>query len=180
MTRLIVLPASTYDRYKTDGVQFSKLCDTNYITEVSSVTDLAEMQDAHDNFTIEFCSVLDVCLAEPPLALLAKSAATLDAYQAKWRELHNRLEGRMQSLHLRQGTSARTIRSYTLYPVDENLWVAVQQRLHDVIGDPSRLSVKVNRDFFDSVIGELLRNRSFELVAATKIFTNYLESQRVD
>lgn len=180
MTTLIVLPEHVFQQYMTDGVVFAKLCCVEYMKEVSSVNALADIQEAMQNFSIEFCPELDVTLADTPLASIAKRIAENGADVDQWTEFYKRLEGRAANIELRQGNKSALLRKYTLNPVDENLWVAVQQRLHDVTGDPGRLSIKVNSDFFDAVIAEATRSKPLEVVASTKVFTNYLESLRVD
>jgi hypothetical protein len=177
MVKLLVIPQSVLEQFQTDGVQFTKLLDTNYIASVASVSDLADIHDAMNKFPFSFCQSTDVELADSPITGLAKAAEVSGLGQHKAVDLHNRVEGRIASNALmRAKTPSFGVYDYTLYPVDENLWVAVQQRLHGDNGDPARLSSKLNLALFDSMINELLRTRTFESVAATKLFTNYLEA----
>lgn len=176
MTTIIVLPENVYNQYKADGVVFSKLSNVNYMVEVSTVNSLAEIQEAIVNYPFNHTSeILDLQLAESPLTMISKYVALQEADEATYRELYNRLEGRVANAALRQG-NANVVRKYTLYPVEENLWVAVQQRLHDVISDPGKLQIKVNSSYFNQVIQSLSMSMPIYEIAKTNLFTNYLDS----
>lgn len=177
MIKILVIPKPVFEQFKTDGVQFSRLCDTNYIAEVCSVSDLTEIHEAINKFPFTFCHQTGVELAPSPVTGLATAATSGEYGQHKLEDLYNRVEGRIASSALRKGLAPEgSLLQYELYPVDENLWVAVQQRLHSDNGDPSRLSTKANHALFDSMIAELLRTRTFESVASTNLFTYYLEA----
>jgi hypothetical protein len=178
MTKLIVIPQGVFDQYQADGVQFGKLLDTNYIASVSSVNDLAEIHRAIEQFPFQFCKDTDVTVVDSPLVGIALASTEPCVEQVQMRDLYNRVNSRVQTLELQStGNAEQKFCGFMLYPVDENLWVAVQQRLHSDIGDPSRVSIEANRAFFDSMIQELLQTRSFPSVASTNLFTYYLEAQ---
>jgi len=92
-------------------------------------------------------------------------------------DLHNALEERVETLSLRLANQPKLVSEYSLYPVDENLWVAVQKSLPITNSDPERLSVISNRTFFDSMIYELLRTCKINQVASTNLFNYYLMSK---
>ncbi|AEH03558.1 virion structural protein [Pseudomonas phage PhiPA3] len=179
MIKLLVIPEAVFDQYKADGVDFSKLLCPNYIASVSSVNDLAEIDAVINEFQFPFCSATPIEKAESPVVGIAIKANSDCDEQFKMQELHNRLEERIATLALRKGNEPPFVGVYYLYPVDENLWVAVQKSLHTNNVDPNRLSLKANHSFFDSMVNELtaLPGFKFEQAANTNLFTYYLESQ---
>ncbi len=177
MIKLLVIPEAVYDQYKADGVQFTKLLCPNYIASVSSVNDLAEIDAAINEFPFRFCQGTQIEKADSPVVGIALKATSDDDNQFKMQELHNRVEERIVNMALRKANDSDYISVYSLYPVDEYLWVAVQKSLHTGSSDPDRLTIKANHTFFDSMISELTRACPFEQVMATNLFTYYLESQ---
>lgn len=178
MIKLLVLPEAVFDQYKTDGVQFNKLLCTEYMVSVSSVNDLAEIHLSLEEFPFDFSKQTPIEKADSPFVEIALTATDDNAVnQFTMQDLYNRLEERLETINLRKSGKEQLGAVYYLYPVDENLWVAVQKSLHDDKGDPKQLSIKYNRNFFDSMINELTRTSSFEEVAKTNLFTYYLESQ---
>lgn len=177
MTQLLVVPEAVYEQYKTDGVQFNRLLDTNYIASVSSVNDLAQIDLAINKFHFVFCPATGVTLAPSPLAgiAIASTADNLERFSMK--DLYNALEERIATITLRLTNEPQVCSEYSLYPVDENLWVAVQKSLPITNSDPERLSIISNRTFFDSMINELLRTRKLAEVATTNLFNYYLMSK---
>lgn len=177
MVKLLVIPADIMDHFQSDGVQLTKLLDINYMSSVASVSDLAAIHDAINKFPFRFCANTKVELADSPVMGLAQLANSVDGTCAKSQDLHNRVEGRISNNALTKALHpSLECYEYCLYPVDENLWVAVQKSLHTGNGDPARLSIKANRALFDDMIGELMRTRTPESVASTKLFTYYLEA----
>lgn len=177
MIKLLILPETVYDQYKSDGVQFTKLLCPNYIASVSSVNDLAEIDAAVNEFPFQFCSNTNVERADSPLVGIALKATSDDVDQFKMKELHNRLGERIANMAIRKAMDDDYTSIYSLYPVDEYLWVAVQKSLHTGSSDPVRLTIKVNHSFFDNMINELTRSCSFEQVMNTNLFNYYLESR---
>lgn len=179
MVQLLVLPEAVYEQYKADGVQFSKLLDTNYIacSDVSSVNDLAQIDLALNQFPFVFSLDTNITLAPSPRVGIAIASQTDNLEKFKMQDLHNALEERVESIALRITNQPQLVNEYYLYPVDENLWVAVQKSLPITNSDPERLSIISNRTFFDSMINELLRTRKLEQVASTNLFSYYLMSK---
>lgn len=181
MIKLLVLPQAVFDQYKADGVQFHKLLCTNYIaaSDVSSVNDLAEIDQAINEFPFAFGPGTPLEKADSPRTGIAMAATSDDLESYAMQKLQRLLDERVQTLALRRAAQPKLTSVYSLYPVDENLWVAVQKSLHNQNGDPTRLSIVSNRSFFDSMICELSATPGikFEAVAASNIFTHYLESQ---
>jgi hypothetical protein len=177
MVKLLVLPADLLEHFRNDGVQLTKLLDINYMSSVASVSDLAAIHDAINKFPFKFCSATKVELADSPVTGLMQLASGVGVTNPKMQDLHNRVEGRITNNALTKALHpSLECYEYSLYPVDENLWVAVQKSLHTGNGDPARLSIKANRALFDDMIGELMRTRTFESVASTNLFTYYLEA----
>ena len=169
MPVLMVIPHDVAVMMKDEGISFSQLGDINYMAEHLSANDIADIHQALSDFPFAFSPELEITLADSPLMQLATDESRQD--------LHYRVEGRIESNSLRRGTGAEQLAQvFTLNPVEENLWVAVQQRLHKEPGDPSRLLLKSNRGFFDSLIGQALHNMPFERMSSTNLFTYYLGS----
>lgn len=177
MAQLLVVPEAVYDQYKTDGVQFTRLLDTNYIASVSSVNDLAQIDIAMNQFPFVFCPGCGITLAPSPRAGIAIAATADNIDRFKMQDLHNALEERIETITLRHAQLPKVVSEYSLYPVDENLWVAVQKSLPITNSDPERYALISNRTFFDSMINELLRTCKLEQVASTNLFNYYLMSK---
>lgn len=179
MVQLLVIPEAVYEQYKTDGVQFNRLLDTNYIacSDVSSVNDLAQIDLALSQFPFVFCPGTNVTLAPSPRVGIALASTEDGENRFRMQDLHNALEERVETISIRLANQPTLVSEYSLYPVDENLWVAVQKSLPITNSDPERLSVISNRTFFDSMINELLRTCKINQVASTNLFNYYLMSK---
>lgn len=169
MPKLMVITNDVKVMMDNEGLPLHKLDDINYMAKYLSVTDLADIHTSLEDFPFKFDADLGIELADSPLAGLAADTSHEDLY--------NRVKGRVETNSLRDssGVNDSTV-SFTLHPTGENLWVAVQQRLHTEPGDPNRLLLKANTEFFDSLIGQVLHTQSFESVCSTNLFTNYLGS----
>jgi hypothetical protein len=169
MPILTVVPQDVFDLMQNEGIELSKLNDVNYMAEHLAASDIADIHHALKAFPFQFSDELEIQLSQSPFARLA-----LDE---KYADLYYRVNGRIETTALRNEAEAKqNVFSYTLYPVEENLWVAVQQRLHNEPGDPNRLLLKANTGFFDAVIEQALHTQSFERVCSTNLFTYYLGS----
>lgn len=177
MIQLLVLPEAVYEQYKVDGVLFNKLLDTNYIAEVSSINDLAQIDLALNQFPFVFCPNTGVALAPSPRVGIAIASTADNLERFKMQDLHNALEERVETVSLKLINAPVNVSEYYLYPVDENLWVAVQKSLPITNSDPERFAIISNRTFFDSMINELLRTRKIDQVATTNLFNYYLMSK---
>jgi len=177
MVNLLVIPADILEHFRNDGVQLTKLLDINYMAQTVSVSDLAAIHTAINKFPFRFCEATKVELASSPLTQLQIAANGVEGSCPIMQDLYNRVDGRVTNTQLKESLHpSLQCYEYSLYPVDENLWVAVQKSLHTGNGDPARLSIKANRALFDDMIGELMRTRTPESVASTKLFTYYLEA----
>ena len=65
---------------------------------------------------------------------------------------------------------------YSLYPVEETLWVAAMQRQRHEEGDPRKVFLAENSAFYNALVAQLLMNHPLEKVATTEVFGNYLKS----
>lgn len=177
MIKLLVIPRPVYEQYKADGVSFNRLLDTNYIASVSSVADLSAIDRAINEFQFTFCPNTGITMAESPRVgiALASQSDTLERF--KMQDLHNALEARIETLVLRKANEQPSVGVYELYPVDENIWVAVQKSLPNHNSDPARLSIVNNHTFFDSMIGALNQTCDLQKIASTNLFTYYLNSR---
>lgn len=177
MVNLLVIPADILEHFQVDGVQLTRLLDINYMSSVASVSDLAAIHDAINKFPFRFCQATKVEIAGSPVSAMSEVANGIGGTDAKMQDLLNRVEGRITNNALTKALHpSLECYEYSLYPVDENLWVAVQKSLHTGNGDPTRISIKANLALFDDMIGELMRTRKPESVASTKLFTYYLEA----
>lgn len=176
MTKILVIPKDVFEHFQATGVQLNKLLDIRYLASVSSVIDMALIHEAIARFNLPITGQLDIELADSPLTLVGLAAKEDSDDQIKLEDLYNRLESRLASSELRIVSNDKLVYDYYLYPVDENLWVAVQQSAHIVTSDPNRFSIEINHSFFDSMINQLCECHPFHVVASTNIFTYYLES----
>lgn len=169
MPKLMVITHDVKVMMDNEGLPLSKLDDINYMAKYLSVADLADIHTSLENFPFQFDPELGIELADSPLALLAVDNSHED--------LHYRVKARVETNSLRNSSDREgVIPSFSLIPTGENLWVAVQQRLHTEPGDPNRLLLKTNTEFLDTLIGQVLHTQSFESVCSTNLFTNYLGS----
>lgn len=169
MPRLIVVPHDVVAMMQNEGICLSKLDDPDYMAEHLAISDLADIHFAQAAFPFQFAPELEIQMLPSPLAALATSE--------KHAEVHYRLNGRIETCSLRNtGVSSEYLLGHSLYPVGENLWVAVQQRLPRESGDPSRLLLKANHALFDGMVAQVLHTFSFEKMCRTNLFTYYLGS----
>lgn len=168
MTTLHVIPASVYRMLEADGIALSCLRTQSDLVATMSVTDLAEITLAQRRFPYDFDKATDIQLPMTPYARLA--------CVAEYTELCDRLSARLESLELHEAARKTTLMShYDLYPVDDSLWVAVEQRVHAEKHDPTE-QMKRHNDFFSAMMANALYTRRFEDVCATNLFTYYLGS----
>lgn len=169
MSRLYVLPANVVSVLQEAGHSLTCLNDVNKMVEVLSAHDMAEIHLAMKRFPFEFDKELEITFGELPLNRLSQEEVH--------EHLFNRVETRVTTQMLRDETSGGVgLPEYTLYCVDETLWVAVQQRLYNAERDPSRLLLSLNRGFFDALIAQKLFTQSIEEISSTNLFTYFLES----
>lgn len=168
MPILHVLPATVADLLEAERVSLKILADIEAMASELSAQDLAEIHMAQQNFPFNFNDVGIVLAASPATRLLQT---------AQHEALHARVTERIATLQLQaQANPRKLVPSYTLNPVDENVWVAVQQRLDLTGRDPNRQLLSSNRAFFDALIAQLLHTHTFEQVCSTSLFTCYLGS----
>lgn len=169
MPTIQVVPHELVEALEAERLPLSVLGDIEHMAEVMSVDDLAGCQLARMDFPFTFDAELEISLASSVLNDLSHTTVH--------ENLHNRVEERVQTLQLQQVADASTIvPQYTLYPVDESLWVAAQQRLRVTDGDPGRQLLSCNQGFFDTLIAQALHTHSFESVCKTNLFTHYIQS----
>lgn len=177
MTQLLVIPEAVYNQYVADGVLFNRLLDTNYIASVSSINDLAQIDIVMSSFPFQFDDASGINLAVSPRAWIAIAASKDDLDRFKMQDIHNALEERIETITIRQTNQPKVVSEYSLYPVDENLWVAVQKSLPITNSDPERYVIINNRTFFDSMINESLRTHKLNDISLTNLFNYYLMSK---
>jgi hypothetical protein len=152
---------------EAEGISLKVLGDIDQMARLLSAHDMADIHLALQGFSFSFDSELQIELAQSPLTRLSAS----ETHES----VHYRVNERVQSQTLRQQAEGKNFTPvYTLNPVDENLWVAVQQRLHNQTADPSQLLLSSNQAFFDDLIAQALHCLPFEQVCKTNLFTYYL------
>jgi hypothetical protein len=177
MPSLLVIPAAVYSTLQDSGLGLSKLKDFNYMEKNMSASDLADIHVAQLKFPFTFSPELGIVMAQSPLDQLAIRLSEEGPDAQLHQDLYYRVNGRIQTCMLRSGgNAANTVYEYSLHAVDENLWVAVQQRLRDEPSDPGRLLLRANSSFFDELIAQALHTLPFERVCSTNLFTYYLGS----
>ena len=169
MPVLYVVPHDIVEMMNNEGISLKVLSDLDQLAQALSAHDMAEIHLAQTEFPFRFDPSLAIELGQSPVKQLALNG--------KHEELHYRVTGRVNSLKLtQQATAEKFTPVYTLNIVDENTWVAVQQRQHTQSADPVRLLRSLNQAFFDSLIAQALQTQSFEEVCKTNLFTYFLES----
>lgn len=175
MPSLIVIPESTFEAIRVSGVELPKLDDVYHMAEHVSASDLADIHVAQKAFPFAFNNQLGIKLLPSPLETLALACEEEGTDSVK--DLYTRVNGRYQAHLLKnQGSDNNIVYEYALHVVSENLWVAVQQRLRNETSDPSRLLLRANESFLESLIAQSLHSFKFEEVSSSKIFTYYLGS----
>jgi len=169
MVRLLVVPEAIMTMLIREGIPYSILKDVESMSGALSVHDMAEIHMAQKQFPFEFDQSLEIQFARSPLVELAESSES--------RTLYERLNERIETLTLRESAERESFTPvYTLYPVDETLWVAVLQRQDSREGDPHRELLSSNHAFFDALMAQTLHLHSFERVCSTNLFTYYLKA----
>lgn len=177
MPHLLVVPEDTFETLQAFGHSLSKLEDVNYMVENISASDLADIHVAHVDFPYELPAELGIGKAPTPLEFLAKAMDDPTTNTDSLQNLYNRVNGLVQTRLLKVADkSVNSVCEYVLHPVNENLWVAVQQRLRHEASDPSRVLLRANESFFDSMIAQALQLFKFEQVCSSNLFTYYLGS----
>ena len=171
------MPDDTFTMLQEAGLGLSKLKDINYMAKNLSVIDLADIHVALQEFPFSFSQELGISKAPSPLDQLAGVLSSAGPEADLLQDLYNRVNGRIETYQLRKGENLTVpVHQYRLHAVDENLWVAVQQRLRDEPSDPSRLLLRANSSFFDDMIAQVLHTSSFDRMCSTNLFTYYLGS----
>lgn len=169
MARLLVVPEDIMSMMVQEGLPYSLLHDCERMSTALSAHDMAEIHLAQKAFPFEFDVDLDITMARSPLVELAEDPNCASLYE--------RVSRRVATLTLREETNPADFTPvYTLYPVDETLWVAVLQRQDSHDGDPHRVRLSSNQAFFDAMMAQALHHHSFERVCRTNLFTYYLGS----
>lgn len=169
MPNLLVVPHEVFVMLQDGGVNLAKLNDINYMAEHLSASDIADIHSAQVAFPFAFDQTLNINMLRSPLTDLQTNE--------KYQDLYYRVNGRIETNSIREGSGvSQNAHVFSLYPVEENLWIVVQEKMHNVVGDPSRLLLKANQNFFDSMIAQCLHTLSFEEVCSTDLFTYYLGS----
>lgn len=167
MPVLYIASSNTVAMLEAEGVSLKVLANTNAMSQQLSPLDIAEMEQAFKAFPFQFGAELGIELATPPLQRLAATG--------EHEPLVARVKERVETEKLKETVAGEKFTPvYTLNPVDENTWVAVQQRLHDSGTDPTNRLLSSNQDFLDALIAQALHTRSFTKVTASNLFRYYL------
>jgi len=177
MPALLVIPEDTFVVMREASLNLAGLCDINYMSKHLSASDLADIHIALHEFPFVFSSELGFEKAKSPLDQLAQIMNEESKDSIKLQDLYNRVNGRIDSYMLNKSLNAdNSVYQYSLQVINENLWVAVQQRLRDKPSDPSRLLLRANASFFDDMMAQALHSIPFNRVCSTNLFTYYLGS----
>lgn len=170
----MVLPQSMVTTWQEENTPLSQLATLDRLISEVSPQELVDLHRARERFPFTFDAELRVYIARSPLDELHDSG--------KQPYLYDRALQRLETQRLTSPNKDTdpekpdAISVYTLYPVNESLWVAAEQRLCDYTGDPHRASLSANRAFFDALIAQALHTLSFERVCAANLFTYYLKA----
>lgn len=168
MTKLYVVPHDVMAILQAEDIPVSVFKDVRELIKRLSASDIADIHQAMLAFPFHFDPEVNLTLALSPAAVLLS--------EEQHTSLHYRVKERVDSYALQPTTEESYYPSYTLNPVDENVWVAVVQRHHTDGSDPGRQLLVNNRSFFDGLIAQVLHTLSFEKMCATNLFTYYLGS----
>lgn len=168
MTRLYVVPHDVMAMMHDAQIPIRAVCDLSLMVQHLSVNDMMDIYLAMQQFPFQFCEELDLRVGLNPYELLMVDGNVHPT-------VYNRLKERVDTQAL-QPQEETGVPSYTLNPVDENVWVAVVQRHHTEEGDPGRQLLSANQSFFDGLIANVLHTLSFEKLCTTNLFTHYLGS----
>lgn len=177
MVKIMVIPEALYEQYKAEGVQFNRLFELNYLTDTATVGELVEIDEAIVNFPKDFLIESKIQLIDSPIGQLRSLVNDNVNDYSEYKSLLDEIKIRLETNELRENDSNdMEYNIYTLKPIDEYLWVAVQKSMHVITSDPVKESVKANHSFINDMIKKLLDVLPFELVAATSLFRMYLDS----
>jgi len=168
MPMLVVVPESVAVMIKGQHNNFDVLTDINSMLRYLAPADIAEIFIATQDFKFNYDF-----LATSSFYGKFELALQDDMHESFARRLRKRYDSLMLE---NQAKEDEAVVKYTLYTVSESLWVAVSSVQHAYSYDPKLMQLKVNQDFFDALIENLLHTQSFENVCKSSLFTHYLES----
>ncbi len=173
MNRFRIIPKEVHDAMVALRIEYSIFSNPYEMIKVLSTSDLALIQLAYDNVTSNFFPVVQVgSLEDSPITMLKKEIN--DDSDHVLYDVYRELTGLVDGLRFKQDNNSVDV--YTLYPVNGDFWVVLQQRLHNVEGDLDKRKLKENEQFFDELISIALRTQSFEEVFKSSLFTSYLKA----
>lgn len=169
MLQLYVIPVELHQRViDADPNLYAGLGKVESIKESFSLTDQVAMSEATKRFTYTFESNLPVSIGKCPLGLYS----SLPEYERQAEELVWQLQYNAQ----KDKDKLSTTYSYGLYPVGGDVWVVVEQRVHETSSHLTEQSLVLNRDFYADLIGALYHYVPFHELAASSLFSNYLKA----
>lgn len=169
MIKLQVVPQDVLEMMQAEGIPLTIFHNINDVVQNLSVHDMADIHTATVGFPYTFDPVLDIRLVASPTVQMASDDECDE-------NIRYRVEERIASRVFKNQAQAGLPTKYTLNPVDENLWVVVQQRLHGQASDPNLKESSTNQVFFESLIAQVLHILPFEKVCTTNLFSQYLLS----
>lgn len=168
MPTLVVVPADVANVIATRRCSYDMFKDIRKVLKYLSPADVAEITIASGDFPFDIDNV-SITMEQ----ILQEQVLNSEEYVDWTKRYHSRHETTL--LNTKQELE-HYVPVYSLYCVDETLWVAVQQKQHIEEGDPGKLLLKANSEFFDSLIEHTLHTVSFEKVCSTSLFKLYLDS----
>lgn len=169
MLQLYVIPAELHKRViDADPNLYFGLGKVESIDEVFSLTDRVAMSEATNRFKLQLDTRLPITIGKCPLGLYG----TDPKYARQAEEMSWQLK-----LNLQKAVDPNTTTyKYGLYPVGGDVWVVVEQRVHEVPSHLKQPSLALNQEFFAQLIGAVHNYVPFHVLASTELFSNYLKA----
>lgn len=163
MMQLYVVPADVHERVMSVSRGcYNSLEKAEDLKKIFSLEDIASIATAFRRFPFRFESTIDIIMGRSPFEVI--SSAEPDSLYTR------RLKAELET----RSDEPKLVSVYALYPVDNDTWVAVEQRVHNEKGYLQRTVIESNQEFISALLASVNFLVPFEELAKTELFTNYL------
>lgn len=168
MPKLYVIPRDVHEYVLGSGNSYNLLTTSDGIAKLLSAADIASVQRAMSVFPFQFSPEAGIVFAPYPMTTLGSDELYTD--------LLARATRKFEALALNTDLEKTgTAREYVYYPVDESVWVAVEQRVHES-SDPANTTLLINSDFFSALLNAVSNTLGINAAQRSNLLTYYLQS----
>ena len=170
--KLYIVPGDIHDRVSPLGIPtYSKMLETAAVRDILPFNDIVALCVAQRSFEFEFEEYLNITLGDSPL----DRAIKLDEKEGlpEPSNFVSKLKWAIRQKE-QEEVGVTNISSYTLCPIDRDVWVVVKRRVHCTASHPKEEAIRVNESFFDKLIASVYYDVDLTDLAKSQLVTNYL------